>query len=255
MRCIGLFSLLIAFIGPPASGAPGCKPPAWSLAKHVEKSGSHLELICKGRGATNEIAEIEASSDCDARASGEFRPSIDVNDIVVTDESSTALLRTVAQRSCVLGLQCESLQIFTCEDKGTSYAWRQCSYDLSKARFGSANECQARTMPDSTAPEDSIKNRKSLDIIHKKVQVKDAGKHQRGDRFVVSISSTPPCESILIKGRFGRQILCTQNPMPVPVGSEDEALVVRATGYVPKEILVRGKSKESHVDVYLDESD
>jgi hypothetical protein len=41
----------------------------------------------------------------------------------------------------------------------------------------------------------------------------------------------------------------------VPVGADDEALVVRATGYVPKEILVRGKSMESQVDVYLDESD
>lgn len=235
-----------------------CIPPTWVKSKTIingQDERSKITVFCSGSGSTQEIAEIEAKNSCDTTAANQFHSSIDVKDTAIVQDHDSAFNREVGVKSCVIGLICEEPNVSTCSDNNETYVWRKCTYDLSKAREGSDQECVLQGGNTQRNISDAIANRESLSRIKKKVDVKNVGKFERGKSYILNISSVPKCDDIMVSGAKPRVVKCSLNPQPISVRSDDREIIIRSTGYLPKTIELNATGNESQVNVFLDVAD
>ena len=253
-RAFRLLALFLIVEGLPAQ-AGTCTPPTWAHGKELQRRGLTLTVICHGEGATEDLAGIEAKSGCDSVAGTEYSSTVDVDDTVVTTDHDAANHRVIHNAVCVLGLECQNPKVSTCSQDGASTIWRQCTYDLAKARDGTPKDCADRSAPVARTGKDAVANRAGISSLEQKVQVQGAGAHQRGQEYVLTLSVTPICDDLVIVGHSGRRVHCSSNPVQLPVKSGDEKVIVRAKGYLPKTILLDATGTENHAEVFLDAAD
>lgn len=253
LRYMTLLLILVFDLGASSYGA--CPKPNWTSGKEVVRKGKVVTVVCMGEGATDELSELDARNRCNARVANEFISSIDVKDTSVFQDKDAAQNREVANRSCVVGLVCLKPSIKTCASDGSSETWRRCEFDLTQAREGTKAECAAEEVGTEKSGKDAVANRDDLTGIKQKVQVRDGGRHQRGQGYVLTMSVTPPCDDVLVVGSASRRVKCSSNPLQLPVKGDDREVIVRAKGYMPKTITLDASGAESQVDVYLDAAD
>lgn len=235
-------------------GYAECRAPSWYKDDTVKRNGQRLTVVCHGEGATEELAEMDAKDKCASRAALEYRSTVTVNEVVVTTDRDAASHRETSDATSLVGLLCSNPKSWSCELSGETSAWRQCTYDLSVVHEGSSAEVKAEKQRVSSG-QDAVANRDALGEVRRKSSPPNAGEHQRGDGWVLSLAVTPPCDDLVIKGAHGRRVKCTGNPVSVPIKSGDDEIVIRAKNYMPKTLLLNGASNESSAEVYLDPAD
>lgn len=256
MRSTSRFALFL-ILGPSMPAIADCVAPAWAGSNRIHREGSIVTVSCEGAGATQELSGIEARDRCDSQAALEYRQTVNVKELVVSTDKDSAMHREVAAETCLVGVTCHDPMEMVCENDGSTRTWRRCTYHMAEIREGSPTECRdLNSSQKSVASGDAVSNRSSLGQINQKVKVKDAGRYERGENYVLRVSVVPACDDIVINGSSGRRLQCKTNPVNVPVRSSDRELIIRAKGYLPKTIQLNQQGGvESHVSVYLDSAD
>jgi hypothetical protein len=233
-----------------AASNESCKAPSWSqIQNKTWRAGSKIRIICIGEGPTPTIAQVESKTACDSSAAGEFSSEVKIRDLVVLHDHDVVMDQEIASTSCVLDLFCFDLKSVTCAQNGVYIAYRQCTYDLSKARLGRPDECLELKGRGKDQSQDS-----NLATIKKRTSY-PAETSFDADGYVLTISSTPQCaDLVVVAGSSSRRIACTSNPMRLPIKPGDEAVLVRAKGYLPKTIDLKKYNDDGQVMVFLDQS-
>jgi hypothetical protein len=224
--------------------------PDWVKQNSFERQGSKLRLVCHGTGPSLELARRESINQCLSTVSEQANGYFKLSSLSVSTEKSAAYHEEISRDVTVSNLICNPLKEESAEANGSWSAWIRCEFDLAKAKVHPVGE-SARTKPES------IENDSSAVSIEfpKAVGMTKAAKYLKSTERLVSITTTPRCQSILVTGNHARTIACKDNPVGILVYQDDVELIVRATGYQPKHVKLNESGRKeplSKVEVFCE---
>lgn len=212
------------------------KIPEWAARNSTKLNGSVLTTVCHGTGPSLDIARTAALQSCQSNASQFLRSKIKIKSLSVETEKSVGFHQEITNSDEIYGLSCDPQRDQTDESDSHFTIWLECKFDLKKASSKAVE--QENETPDNS----------SLNTLESS-KINSDQDFQNKNIFV---SSVPKCESIIIKGIRSRTIPCVQNPLKIQIKNGDEELLIRAKGYKPKTIKVKGANANDTIQVLLD---
>lgn len=246
-----VMALAFLFLSVVAAAAP----PDWTRQNGIRQNGSTLTVISTGSGPSLDMARRSAIDQAKATAADQVNGSANIQSLSIETEKSASFHSEVSSTKKVEGLVCKPMNEYV-EDKGGFYnVWLRCEFDLKKARVQMVDEAPNRSN-DSLAS--GRPGGKSIEIVGGSASTSSPipGKDSRSENRHLILSVVPSCESILVRGKQSRTILCKSNPVMVMVLPTDKEMIVRGpAGFVPKHLKVHGDAQDSEseaMEVYLD---
>jgi len=216
------------------------KVPTWAQSNTLTKNGNTLMVVCNGTGPSVETARKDAIFSCKSSASQYLTKRTQIKSLSVQTEKSVGLHEEVVENSEIIDLTCiPRKDEIVDEGNGKFSSWIRCEFDLSKSKV-----VESKSEKDTNETESTVSSLKSAD--HSTV----------GSDIVINtliVSSVPKCESILVQGNKSRTVQCATNPQSIQLDEGDKIAIVRARGYLPKTLDLKGKRNES-VNVILEKN-
>lgn len=190
-------------------------------------SKNELEVVCQASGPSVQDARERAVSECTSTASQYISKDISFKSLTVETETDVAVHNQVTYENKIKNLTCKP-QNESIEEKEAGFeVWIRCLYSLGQAKVNSTSNDKG----DSSLIEANTKSK----------------------AYRISISSVPPCTSILVQGVLTKTFQCKSNPTVITATANDKALIVRANGKKPKTVLLPLKNDEESGDTkFLD---
>lgn len=212
------------------------KVPDWAINNSTKLNGTVLTTVCNGVGPSLETAKNEALKSCQGTASQYFSSKIKIKSVSVETEKSVGFHQEISSEEVIDGLNCEPQRDQINESESQFNVWLECKFDLKKISKGKVEE-------ESEVPNNTHLNTLEPSKIKSTEDIQ--GKY-------VFISTVPKCETVIIKGFTSRVIQCSQNPLKIQIKIGDEELLIRANGYKPKTIKIKGVNSDETIQVLLD---
>lgn len=183
-----------------------------------------VQTACTGEGPSEDVALKMGINSCIAKATQMIGGTFDVNTMAVESEKDAKFHQTVETRDQVSGLRCQLVgkPAYRVND-GIVTAFVLCNFFLDNVTV--------------TTKEKPIEPKREVSYV-KSVEKQ------------ILVTSLPKCDDILIKGAHPRTVSCDQNPLPLLVKSDDQELIVRRQGYLPKNI--KSASFSDSIEVSLE---
>jgi hypothetical protein len=212
------------------------KIPDWAARNSTKLNGSILTTVCHGSGPSLNLARTEALNACQSNASQYLKSKIKIKSMSVETEKSVGFHQEVTSEGEIDGLNCDPQRDEIDESDSQFKIWIECKFDLKKATLTNVEQIPA-------SPNNSRLN--NLESAAVKVNPDLQEKY-------IFVSTVPKCESLLVKGSAARTIQCNKNPLKIHVKADDVEIIVRAKGYKPKTINVKGVNANDTIQVLLD---
>jgi hypothetical protein len=212
------------------------KIPNWASHNSTKLSGQILTTACHGTGPSIEIARGEALKSCQSNASHFFKSKIRIKSLSVETEKSVGFHQEVSNEDEIDGLICDPQNEQVDELDSQFSIWLSCKFDLKKA---SSNPIEPKVEASDNSHLNTLESSKFESPMD--IQIR-----------YVFISVVPKCESIIVKGSGSRTIQCKSNPLKVQIKDKDNEILVRAKGYKPKTINVKGVNANDTIQVLMD---
>jgi len=196
-------------------------------------SKNELEVVCQASGPSVQDARARAITDCTSTASQYLSQNINFKSLTVETETDVAVHNQVSYENKIKNLTCKPLNESIEEKEAGFEVWIRCSYSLGQAKVDSSGGDKG----DSNLIEANTKSKP----------------------YRISISSVPPCNSILVQGTLTKTFPCKSNPTVITATANDKALIVRANGKKPKTISLplkddgEGSGDTKFLDILFDE--
>ena len=241
------FYLIPIFIACSAQAGPR---PDWTKQNGQSRNGNLFRVVCDGIGPSLDLARRDVLEKCRLTAASQLATSIRAKSITAETEKEVVFHREVSEENEYDGLVCQPGREHIEEKSNQTRVWLECAFDLSKAKS------KAESSSSSSEEKDS-----DIGLISNKIDLAPASSKssQKPGRFLNSnqgtllISVVPQCSDLLIRGKLpARVVKCDSDPMTVTIGPDDQEIIVRATGHMPKTIQLSGqRGGEDHVHVFL----
>lgn len=215
-------------------------PPTWATQDTARLSGKSLTLTCSGEAPSLDLARKDALRSCTSSATQYIQTgSLKVRSLSVETEQDGGFHSEISESKQVTGLACKPLREATEELDSGVRIWVQCRYDLGLARFEAPAKDDDEPKP-VTSSKELVQDPTSLGIRNRNSSELKRGRRISSDVKVLTISSVPPCSSILVRSSKPRVVRCKQNPISFQIQPGDTELIVRASrkGYLPKHIKI-----------------
>jgi len=237
---------LIPFIFLSTTSAYGM--PSWAKNHSQSLNGNIYKVICSGQGPAIDLARAEAVQSCKSSAAQILTKNTKVRSLSVETEAGVSYHQQIEENESYKNLTCtpEREEI---EDAGygSTVIWLLCRFDLSKAIAGAESNNQDK---DTMKSDGKLQDQNLSDMSEKTFKQKAAKQESKLNK-TLNVISLPGCTDLLVKGGRARSIPCVSNPTQVTIFPEDESILVRSTGFVPKEIKLKQKSWENHESVQV----
>lgn len=212
------------------------KVPDWAANNSTKLNGSILTTVCNGVGPSLDIARADAVKSCQHSASQYFNTKIKIKSLTVESEKSVGFHQEISSDDEIKNLICEPSKDQIEEFDSQFKIWIECKFDLNKVVV-------KNVIKDDSPPDNKTLSALESSRITKTADIQDK---------VVFISSVPKCESLIVKGNSARTIQCSKNPLKIKIKESDIEIIVRANGYKPKTIQLKGIKANETVQVLLD---
>ncbi|MBM4252837.1 MAG: hypothetical protein FJ146_12765 [Deltaproteobacteria bacterium] len=259
-----------------AWAASRCRAPTWFNGPETVTDGDHMIVRCTATAIVDEIAEMRATQTCENTAIAEVLIRA-VKNRPARSATEVGPPADLAPPPCIVGLVCDSPRMRSCKSEDEVTIWRRCSYNMVAAHEGSKKECgvpptavnEATTVaeepPASSTPPTSLapaatpssevtppvaaatEGAPSADVPPKP----DAPPPPTSD-FVLTVTTNPICDEIVIAGATERRYQCPSTLMEIPITAGDTTITVLARGYSDKLIPVESLSADHKLDVTLE---
>jgi len=211
------------------------KIPDWAARNTTKLNGSVLTTICHGTGPSLDIARTEALHACQANAGQYLKSKIRIKSLSVETEKSVGFHQEIISDDEIEGLTCNPQRDEVEETESQFNVWIECKFDLKKVSLASS----------PTFIESGNSKLNELEVSKVKPKTDVQGKY-------IFISTAPKCDSVLIRGNTSRIVECRQNPLKIQINDHDQEILVRAKGYKPKTINVKGVNSNESIQVLMD---
>lgn len=212
------------------------KIPDWAAHNSTKLNGQILTTVCHGTGPSLDIARNEALKSCQSNAGQYFKSKIRIKSLSVETEKSVGFHQEVTNEDEIEGLNCDPQRDEVDDTNSQFNIWLECKFDLKKVSSSSVKQSDESATNADLNTLEPTKISVSSDIQGK----------------FIFISTVPKCESAIVRGRAARTIQCTQNPLKVQIKDDDQEILIRAKGYKPKKIKVKGVNANDTIQVLLD---
>jgi hypothetical protein len=206
--------------------------PGWALSNTQELSGSTYRVVCSGQGPSIDLARREAEQSCKASAAGKLSTTGTVSVVTIETEKDIGLHQEVSERISYRNLLCEPENEAVDEGEGHITVWLKCRFNLLAA---------------STAADDSPEPGGATAVTEEAkvtlTPIASGPVSQVSSSTSLSVSVVPACDDILVSGGRPRVVRCDGNPVSVVVTDADSVATVRAKGYQPKKIKLKGSGR------------
>lgn len=223
----------LIFFALPAFG----QEPDWAL-KPPELHGAKLLVACHGVGPDRDIAIRLALDQCKSLAAEQLNNTFEVKSLSVETEEMAGFHQEVSAKHYVQGLVCDIQKQYERQINDSQEAWILCRMDTSKVKISPEEKFSANVQND--ASDQHIDNKGLVQSRYKQMVV----------------SSVPPCQSMLIRGKLTRMVRCESNPQIVTIEPSDKEVIVRAQGYKPGHVTLSGNrtlvTDTQTLEVYLE---
>jgi len=211
------------------------KIPEWAARNSTKLNGQILSTVCHGTGPSLDIARVDALKSCQSNASQYFKSKIRIKSLSVETEKSVGFHQEVMNDDEIDGLSCDPQRDETSETDSQFSVWIECKFDLQKVNVS------------PTKSTDAVANTGLNRLESSKIDVTPdiQAKH-------IFISTVPKCESAIVRGVASRTIQCSQNPLKIQINDTDDEILIRANGYRPKSIKLKGVNSNETIQVLLD---
>jgi hypothetical protein len=195
-------------------------------------SKNELEVVCQASGPSVQDARERAVSECTSTASQYISKDVNFKSLTIETETDVAVHNQVTYENKIKNLTCKPLNESIEEKEAQFDVWIRCGYSLGQAKV------------DSTG-----KDKGDAHLIET---------NTRSKPYRISVSSVPPCTSILVQGALTKTFSCKSNPTVITANANDKALIIRANGKksktVPLPLKEDGDSGDTKfIDVLFDE--
>lgn len=219
------------------SAKPVAAVPSWVKDGSFSIDGKIFKAACSGQGPSIGLARQEAVSSCKASASQTLQKQTKIRSMSIETENDVAFHQEVSDEGVYSNLNCVPEKEAVEEGKdGLWTVWVLCRVDLTKVDVGIPDKESA------TAPGSQVQTRSLTSVNAVPSASHSAKSATSGENKFINIVSVPPCSEILIKGPRARINRCDGTPVKILTYENDESLIVRARGYMPKTIELKGKS-------------
>lgn len=234
-------AMLGALCAPMALG----QVPQWARSEGIKWFGKNLEIVCQGTGPSVDIARREALGGCRASASSQINSDVHVKSLSIETEKDVGYHQQVTSDAVVRDLRCNPINEDIQERDGSFTVWTKCRFDTALTKVEN-NIAGAPPKAPSDAEDTTTKLSSKGDV--------DVGKIIEGEEIEIYLSTVPSCSSILFNGPRSRIKNCDSNPIRLLLRPDDQSVVIRAKGHVPKTLQssVLLKKKSETVQVFLD---
>lgn len=201
--------------------------PEW--AKHdtlklVDKNT--LELACQSVGPSLEDARSRAFLSCDSTAIQYLQRVLNFKSLTVETESDAMVHSEAVSAGSVQDLKCLPLNEAIEQREAQFEVWLKCRYRLDQAKVTSTGQKEESSL--------------AVDALKQKP-------------YRISVTSVPPCASILVEGKLTKKFRCSSGPTTFTATAQDKRFIVRANGKKPKVIpLPLGDSSSPGETKFLD---
>jgi hypothetical protein len=217
--------------------------PPWAKSQGQSLNGNIYTVTCSGRGPAIDLARVEATRNCKLAASQVLDNEFQIKGMTIETEKDVAFHREIQNNATFKNLQCKPVrEEFEQESTGSYTCWLQCQFDISQVNVTEKKDEKPLREPLSNS---------NLTSLSAKQVPKSEGNQISTRNQTITIISIPPCEDLLISGVKPRTHRCSGNPTTVIVNSDDESILVRSSGYVPKKIFRRTNEWESNSNIQV----
>lgn len=212
------------------------KIPDWAAHNSTKLNGQILTAVCHGTGPSLDIARSEALKSCQSNASQFFKSKIKIKSLSVETEKSVGFHQEITNAEEIDGLSCDPQRDQIEESESQFNIWLECKFDLKKVSTSPIEE-------KSESPDNSKLNTLEPSKVNSNKDIQSK---------YIFISIVPKCESAIIQGATSRTIQCNENPLRIQIKDDDDMILIRAKGYKPKTVKVKGVNANETIQVLLD---
>ena len=224
------------------ASSANAKIPSWAQKNTITKDRNILSVVCNGTGPSVEISRKDALSSCKSSASQYLNKKTQIKTLSVQTEKSVGFHEEITENSEILNLSCipQNDEILV-SDSGSYETWLKCKFDLTDVKI----------LPIEHSL--SIENKTDTELSSLRPLVRIV---KQSDDIVkiLTISSVPKCDSIIIKGQKSRTILCRTNPQLLELQDGDKNLIVRAKNYLPKTLNIKEENYSGSINIILEKN-
>lgn len=231
-------------------------PPDWARQNGIQQKGSILSVVTTGSGPSLDLARRSAMDQAKGTAAEQVNGSAYIQSMSIETEKTASFHSEISSTKKVEGLACKPLNEHVEEKDGIYTVWMRCEFDIKKARVEMVNENGSQHR--NTRANDK-NTAKSIEVVERSSPGSGpvASKVSFGENRHLILSVVPWCESILVRGKQSRTILCKNNPVTVLILPTDSELIIRGpSGFAPKHLKVHearsGSESNESMEVYLD---
>lgn len=171
-------------------------------------SKNELEVVCQASGPSVQDARERAVSECTSTASQYISKDVNFKSLTIETETDVAVHNQVTYENKIKNLTCKPLNESIEEKEAQFEVWIRCLYSLGQAKVNSTGSNKG----DSNLIETAAKSKP----------------------YRISVSSVPPCSSILVQGALTKTFQCKSNPTVITATANDRSIIIRANGKKPK---------------------
>lgn len=212
------------------------KIPDWGARNSTKLNGSILTTVCLGTGPSLDLARTEALYACQSNASQYLKSKIKIKSMSVETEKSVGFHQEVTSEDEIAGLNCDPQRDEIDESDSQFKIWIECKFDLKKATLTNVEQV-------SVSSDNSSLNNLESSVVKVNPDLQEK---------YIFVATVPKCESLIVKGYAARTIQCNKNPLKIQIKADDVEILVRAKGYKPKTINVKGVNANDTIQVLLD---
>jgi len=201
-----------------------------------------------------DLARREARENCLIAASQQLTTTVHARSVAAESEKGIVFHSEVAEEQHYKGLTCVPGREFIEESQSQSRVWLECTFNLKKAKLVSADDKPTDSDAKVKASWVSVQSDQSIAAPD---AMKNSGRYISSELKTITISVVPRCDDILIRGEKPvRVVKCASDPVTVTIGSDENEVIVRAAGFLPKIIHLNEKREgNEYVQIFLDPAD
>ena len=231
------FSLHLILITTAVASAPAVAAPLWVKDGNFSIQGMIFKAACNGQGPSVGLARQEAINSCKSSASQALKKQTKIRSMSIETEKDVAFHQEVSDDGIYSNLDCHPEKEAVEEGKdGLWIVWVLCRIDLAKVEVKDA-EKESATSLTSQVQTQGLTHINAVSSANQSAQSAISGENK-----FINIVSVPPCAEILVKGPRSRVHRCGGSPVKVLTYESDESLIIRARGYMPKTVELKGKA-------------
>jgi len=242
----------VLLLGSSAAIADG--RPEWTGRNTQSISGKMFHAVCSGTGPSTDLARREAKENCLVAASQQLTTTVQAKSVAAESEKGIVFHSEVAEEQGFTGLTCVPGREFIEETQNQSHVWIECTFDLAKAKMINAADKPTIGDEKSNSSWVSVKSDQSTSPA---TTTKPSGRYISSDVKTLTLSVVPRCYDLLIRGdKPVRVVKCQSDPVTITVQPDENEIIVRATGFLPKTIHLNEKREgNEYVQIFLDPAD